>query len=124
MRNMKYHTAAAKRATKATLPITIPAMAPPDRPLLLVGLDTGEAVGARGVEPNSRYEILKWIINATMMMLHSPTDTGPEDAVKKYVAPYSAAVECRLESNVPLLTEFVSSVEYALEGYLELVEIW
>lgn len=103
MRNMKYHTAAAKRATKATLPITIPAMAPPDRPLLLVGLDTGEAVGARGVEP---------------------TDTGPEDAVKKYVAPYSAAVECRLESNVPLLTEFVSSVEYALEGYLELVEIW
>jgi len=102
LRNRKNHTPAANRATKATDPITIPAIAPPDRPLLLVGLETGEAVGDRGVEP---------------------TDTGPEVAVTKYVAPYAAAVVCRLVSNAPLLTEFVSSVEYALAGYLELVAI-
>lgn len=82
----KYHTAAPAKATKATQPITIPAMAPPLRLLLLlVGLDTGEGVGASGVV-------------ATVMVV-------AVEVTNKVAPGVAAALVCKFVVKLPELTE-------------------
>ena len=48
-----------------TQPITIPAIIPPDGPLLLVGIDTWEAVGSTVIQ----YWIVKYVTKSSIKYL-------------------------------------------------------
>lgn len=89
----------------------MPAMAPPLKllPPLEDGLNTGEAVGTRGVAAkNAETKIDQTKAQSTKWGMKQPTETGPDVAFTKPVAPAFSALICRFLLNVPLFTDAVS----------------